>query len=184
MASTLAFAESPAAVGAYPLSASRRVTLGAALLATACVLGLVEASLPPLALVPWLRVGLANIAVVVALVTCGPLVAVAVSLGRVFIVGLATGTLASPVSVMALAGAIAALAVMVVLARRVPDLSSVGLSAAGSAAHVAAQFAAAALMLQASSILVLAPPSVLVALVLGAATGALAGLVVSRIVLR
>jgi heptaprenyl diphosphate synthase len=148
------------------------------------VLGLVEAGLPPVAVIPWLRIGLANVAVVVALVMYGPSMAAVVSVGRLVIVAMITGSFATPVFLMSAVGAVLSLLVMVGLARAVAGLSPVGLSAAGSAAHVIGQFIAAAVLLRAASLLVLAPPSVLVALILGAATGVVAGLTVSRLQTR
>lgn len=181
--STLAFGRRVEA-GVTARSAASRVALSAGLLAVACVLGLVESSLPPIAVAPWLRVGFANIAVVVALLALGPRTAGLVSGGKVLIVALLTGTLATPAFLMAAAGATASVIVMAVLVRSVRTLSAVGLSAAGSAAHVAAQFGAAAAVLGTPSLLVLAPPSVLVALALGAVTGVLAGVTVSRLNVR
>jgi heptaprenyl diphosphate synthase len=157
------------------------VATGAALLALACILGLVEAALPSVPLAPWLHLGLANVAVVVALALSGAGVAAVVSLGRVLIVGLATGSLASPPFAMAATGALASLAVMWALAVGVPSLSVVGWSAAGSAAHVLGQFFVAAALLGSDSLLVLAPPSVLLALLLGAVVGTLARTAVSLI---
>ena len=179
MDSTLAFAEDRS-VTALTLP-SRRVAVGSALLALACVLGLVESALPPLVAVPWLRVGLANIAVLVALLLIGTRTAAVVSLGRVGLLGLFTGSLASPAFGISVAGAGCALAAMWLVARHVPGASAVGISAAGSAAHVIGQFVAAAVVLGAPGLLVLAPPSALAALLLGAATGLVAGLTVSRL---
>src|SRR5574340_272964 len=172
MASTLAFAET-----ARPRAAAapaRQVALGSALLAMACVLGLVEASLPALPVAPWLRLGLANIAVVVAMAVSGARMATIVSLGRIGIVGLATGSLANPTFAMAAAGAGASLVVMGLTAALVTGSSPVGWSAAGSAAHVVAQLLVATLIVDSRSLLVIAAPSVLLALVLGSLTGYLA----------
>lgn len=178
MSSTLAYADRATRLALTP---SRRVAAGSALLATACVLGLVEAALPGLPFAPWLRFGLANIAVVIALALFGGRTAAVVSIGRVGVVGLATGSLLGPTSLLAAAGALASLTVMWLLARTIPGASPVSWSAAGSAAHVLAQFAVASALLGSASLLVLAPPSMLVALLLGAAVGALALVIVSRL---
>jgi len=177
--STLASAE--VAVARTFADSAHRTAIGAALLACACVLGLLESALPAVLPVPWLRLGLANLAVVAALALVGPRTAAFVSAGRVLLVGLASGTLAGPVTVIASAGAIASVGVMCLLAAYGPRYSMVGWSAAGSAAHVVAQFAAAAVVLNSGALLVLAPASVLVALVLGAGVGLLARMIVSRL---
>lgn len=163
------------------ISASRRVTTTACLLAAGCVLGLVESALPGIPLVPWLKPGLANVAVIVALLVAGGSTAAVVSIGRVVIVAFATGTLGSPVTAMAAAGAIASLLVMLGLARAGEMFSPVGWSVAGAAAHVSAQFLVASIVAGSWSLLRLAPLSVLFALPLGAFTGLLARAVVSRL---
>jgi heptaprenyl diphosphate synthase len=93
---------------------------------------------PPLP-VPGLKLGLANIAVLIALVSLGPARAVAVSVGRVFIVALATGTIGGPVFALSLAGAMASLGTMSLLRRFGPLFSVVGWAVAGAAAHCLAQ---------------------------------------------
>lgn len=160
---------------------ARPVAMTAGLLAVASVLGLIEAAMPGLPLLPWLKLGLPNIAVVVALAVSGGRTAAVVSLGRVAIVGLAAGTIGSPVFVIGAAGAVASLIVMWALSRAGGSFSPIGWSAAGSAAHVTAQFLAACWVLGSWSILALAPVSVLLALPLGALTGSLARTVVSRL---
>ena len=182
--STRAYAEPSPLVTGLTRSPSRRVALAASLLLAACALALAEAAVPPLVVVPWLKLGLSNVAIVAALLLADVRMAAVVSAGRLIIVGLATGTLASPAFVMAAIAAAVSLAVMALLHRSTGGLSAVGLSAAGSAAHVAAQFATAAVVLGSSSVLVLAPPSVLAAIILGVATGSLAGIIVSRVTVR
>ena len=177
--STLASTE--VAVPRVVADGARRTAVGAALLACACVLGLLESTLPPVLPVPWLRLGLANIAVVAALALAGPRTAASVSVGRVLLVGLASGTLAGPLTIIAGAGAIASVGVMCLLASFGPRYSMVGWSAAGSAAHVLAQFVAAAAVLHSGALLALAPASTLLALVLGASIGLLARTIVSRL---
>lgn len=179
MASTLASAE--AVTSPSTLRPSRELALTASLLAVACVLGLVEASMPSLPVAPWLRLGLANIAVVVAFALGSGRSAAIVSLGRVALVGLATGSLFTPLFAMATAGAVASLAAMWAARRLIPGLSPAGWSAAGSAAHVLGQFGAAAMLLGTGSIIALAPPSVLVSLAFGAIIGSLAQVAVSRV---
>ena len=176
MDSTLASARRGVSVGM-----SRELTVTAGLLAVACVLGLLEAALPGIPFAPWLRLGFANIAVVVALAVSGGRMALAVSLGRVVIVGVAAGTLGSPVFVIGGAGALASLAVMWALSRVGDAFSPVGWSAAGAAAHMLAQFLVASAVLGSWGILTLAPVSTLLALPLGALTGALARTIVSRL---
>lgn len=163
-------------VRAYP--GTRKMVLGGSLLAVACVLGLLEAAFA--SPVPGVRLGLANIAVMVALVVLGPSRALAVSLLRVLIVGLATGAVLGPVSALALGGAVASWAAMSVAYRSQFDFTLVGVSVAGATAHVGAQFCIAAVMAGAPGILAAAPAAIIASLLFGIATGFAARLVISR----
>lgn len=180
-ATTLVHGDTQADAALIISTPARRVATGAALIGVACMLGLIEASMPPLLVAPWLKLGLANIAVVIALAVADVKMALATSFGRLVIVGLATGTLVGPAALIAAAGAAGSLAVMAVLARSGSAFSPIGWSAAGSAMHVLAQLLSACVLLGTTSFLSLAPLSVLLALALGVATGSLALTVVSRL---
>ena len=158
----------------------RTLTGTALLVAVGSVLGIVESSLVPPLPVPGVRLGLANIAVVVALALYGRTAALHVGLLRVLVVGLATGTLAGPAFALALVGTLAAWAVMSLLAAA-PGVSAIGRSVAGAAAHVAAQLALAALLIGSPSPLLFAPVSLLLALPCGLAVGYAAHLLLSRL---
>ncbi len=128
-----------------------------------------------------MRLGLANTAVLVALVSLGEGPALAVSLLRVVVVGLATGSLLGPTSALAIAGAFAAWVAMTLALRSTARFSLVGVSMSGSAAHVTAQFVVAAFITGAPGILGLASVSLFASLLFGIATGLVARLVVSRL---
>lgn len=161
---------------------SSRVAWTASLLALACSLGLVESLLLPPLPVPGLKLGLANLAILAALVTIGPARALVISLGRVVIVGLATGSLFGPVGLLSLAGAIFAWAAMAAAMRLGREsLSVVGLSLAGAAAHVAGQLAAASALTGSLAPLYLAPLSLGLGILSGLLIGYSARLLLSRI---
>ena len=151
------------------------------MLALAASLGLAESLWLPALPVPGMRIGLANLAVIVALVALGPGEALFVSFGRVVIVGLATGTLFGPIAVLSAAGAAASWAVMVALRSRGGMFSVVGWSVAGSAASVLAQLVAAALLVSTPSVLTLAPIALALSLPSGLAVGLVARVLISRI---
>lgn len=157
---------------------SRLVTTGL-LLSLACVLGLVESSIA--APIAGARLGLANIAIVVALGLLGETPALAIGLLRVGIVGLATGSLFGPASVLAFAGALAAWVAMCVALRSRAGFSYVGISVCGAVAHVAAQYAVAVALTGAPGILLLAPVSLLTSLLFGIVTGYAARYIISRL---
>lgn len=150
------------------------------LVALACVLGALERLAVPVSVVPGVRLGLGNLAVLVALWRIGPRAAAVVALGKVLLVGLAFGSLFAPVGWMSLSGAVAAWAAMssgAALGR----CSIVGLSIAGSAAHVVGQLLAAACFLGTTSLLGFAPLLLLASLPTGIAVGLLSRAVVFRL---
>lgn len=161
---------------------SAHATAGTAvLLALAVVLGYVEATAFPALPVPGVKLGLANLAVIVALVLFGPGRAAFVSIGRVLLVGAATGTLAGPVFALSLSGAVASFLVMWTLASFGSRFSPVGWSVAGAAAHVAAQLAAVAALTASLSPLALLPLSLFMSLPTGLVLGFIARSLLSRL---
>ncbi len=153
----------------------------AALLALAVVLGYLEAVLVPPLPVPGVKLGLANLAVIVALVRVGAARAAFVSLGRVLLVSLAVGTLGGPAFLLSLGGALAAFVVMWALSLRATSFSPVGWSVAGAAAHVTAQLFVAAALAGSPAPLALLPLSLAASLPFGLALGFLARTVLSRL---
>jgi len=160
---------------------ARRIALAALLMTLAALLGYVESVILPTMPVPGLRLGLANIAVVVALATLGTWPALAVSLGRVALVGLATGMIAGPTMFMSAAGALAAWTVMTLARSQVPGLSAVGWSLAGSAANAVAQLVAATFVTGSAAPLMLLPISLGLSIPAGMAIGYAAQLLISRV---
>lgn len=158
------------------------IALTAALLALACALGLLESLVLPALPFPGLKLGLANLAVLIALTTLGPARALSISLGRVVVVGLATGTLLGPVGLLSAAGAVLAWAAMALALGLGRDrFSPVGLSLVGSAAHVVGQLAAACVLTVSLSPLFLTPVALGLGIVSGLAIGFSTRLLISRI---
>ena len=151
------------------------------LLALASVLGLVESLWLPAMPVPGVRLGLANIAVVFALALLGCREAAIVSVGRVAIVGLATGSLFGPVGVMSAAAALSSWAVMSAMHARGATFSPLGWSVAGSAASVCAQLGVACALTSTYAPLALGPLSLALSLPSGLVVGLLAGTILSRV---
>jgi uncharacterized membrane protein len=151
---------------------SRTVTRLALLVALAITLQIAESLIPkPL---PWLRLGLANGVTLLAIARLGKGPALVVTVVRVALGGLLLGTLGGPAFVLSAAGSLSAWAVMA-SAEAVPPLrlSLLGVSVLGSAAHVAGQLVALALLTGAGrGILVLAPVLAVTAVPLGLVTGA------------
>lgn len=167
----------------YPASerSSIRFVEVAVLIALACVLGAVERTLAPVTLVPGIRLGLGNLAVLVALVRHGPGAAGAVAAGKVLIVGFAFGTALGPVGLMSAAGGALAWLAMSGLARLDGRFTVVGLSIAGASAHVVGQLGVAAVVSGSAASLSLTPLLLIASLPTGIAVGLASRLLLSRI---
>jgi heptaprenyl diphosphate synthase len=152
----------------------------AMLVAAGAILGIVESALAPVLPIPGVRLGLANLVVVLALPIVGRAAALRVSVLRVLIVAVATGALGGPAFAMALAGAMASWAVMAWLAGR-RSVSPIGWSVGGAAAHVAAQLVVASVLAGSAAPLLLAPVSLLLALACGLVIGYASRLLLSRL---
>jgi heptaprenyl diphosphate synthase len=151
------------------------------LTAIALVLFLVELNLPrPL---PWMRLGLGNVAVLVALLLFGAGPALAVSLVKVLLGGLLSGGLAGPAFIIGSSAALASLLAMVLLARCAPRLlSPVGLSVAGALAHQCTQLTVATMYLGHVGLLSLLPMFLVGGVVSGLLTGLAAYFALQRLV--
>ncbi len=142
----------------------------ALLSAAALVIFVAEAQIPVLFGVPGIKPGLANIIVLIALLSYGPGGA-----GAVLAVKLVLGSAfsASPASfIYSAAGGVLALAVMIALRRVFGEKQTWALSAFGAVAHNAGQLLAAVFVLGSEKILLYFP----VLLISGAVTGAFTGL--------
>ncbi len=151
------------------------------LVALGAVLGLVENAIVPPLPVPGVRLGLANIAVVLALTMLGSRRALLVSVLRVVIVGIAAGSLGGPAGLLALSGAVSSWAVMALLARHPGVFSVVGWAVAGAAAHVLGQLGAACVLTGSVAPLMLSPVSLVLSLACGLTIGHAARLLLSRL---
>ncbi len=163
---------------------TRSLATAGLLVALGAVLGLVESSILPPLPVPGVRLGLANIAVVLALFLLGPRKALVVSILRVVLVGMAAGSLGGPAGLLALAGAVCAWAVMAGMASRGDAFSVVGWSVAGAAAHVIGQLVAACLVVGSAAPLLFAPVSLALSLGCGLSVGYSVRLLLSRLPLK
>jgi heptaprenyl diphosphate synthase len=145
----------------------------------AVALGSLEGMLPRP--VPFLKLGLANVAVVYALVRTGAAGAAMVTGLRVAGAGLVTGTLATPTFALSVSGALLSLLVMAPLALLRPRMVSVvGISAAGGAASMAGQLAAALAVLPDIPLSALAGPALAWGCLSGAAVGVAANWLLRR----
>jgi heptaprenyl diphosphate synthase len=130
--------------------------------------------------IPGVRLGLGNLAVVLALSLLGRGAALRVSVLRVLIVATATGALGGPAFMMAVSGALASWAVMSLLSR-FRDVSAIGWSVAGAAAHVLAQLVVAGVVTGSAAPLLLSPVALALAIACGLVIGYSSRLLLSRL---
>ena len=155
----------------WKASSARHLTQVAVLAAVGIVLQVVESFVPlP---VPFLKIGLANIASLVALVVWSPRDMVIVLLTRVIAGALILGSLLSPSFLISLSSGLAAAAAMWAAYRGPRRIFSVvGISLIGSVTHVMVQLLVVSLLIvQDPSLLVLLPLLLLTALVGGLVVG-------------
>ncbi|TNF52695.1 Gx transporter family protein [bacterium] len=134
--------------------------------------------------VPWLRFGFANIITLTTLFIYGLKAGMTVTLIRVFVGSLFTGTFLGPAFALSLAGGIASTLVMwsaKILAGRI--LSPMGLSLLGALSHNVAQLFMAYLFFvrRLEAILFISPIIILMGTLAGAINGTVTGLVLKRI---
>ncbi len=158
---------------------TRRLAVISVTVAAAMLLSYVEHLLPAPVPIAGVKLGLANIATVFALYTLGAGPAVAVSLVRVFLSALLFGNALA--LLYSLAGAVAALAVMMLL-KRCGLFSAVGVSVAGGVFHNVAQIFVAAAVMRTEALIVFYLPWLLICGVAsGAVIGVASGVLVKRL---
>lgn len=152
------------------MSAGRRVTNLALLVSVGLVLSIIESMFPPLLPVPGARLGLANIATVIALYVLGPRMALEVAVLRSLLSGLIRGSVVG--LFLGVAGGLASTIIMVLLfAAAGRYVTVVGVSVAGAVSHNAAQIAAAYLLVGQAALFYFLPLLVLLAVPTGLFVG-------------
>ena len=160
-------------------SASRLTRLGL-LASAALILFLVEALAPRP--VPWMKVGLGNTAVVIALALFGAAPAAAVATVKIAVGGLLSGGFGSPAFAIGGSAGLTSVAAMSLVYRCAPRLLSiVGLSILGAVTHQVTQLLVASAYLRHAGVFGLLPLFLLTGLVTGASIGFIAQWSVRRL---
>jgi heptaprenyl diphosphate synthase len=131
--------------------------------------------------IPWLRVGLANIITVTTFILFGFRAAMMVTLVRVFIASLLTGSFLGPGFILSLSGGVLSILAMGTVSSLVPGLfGPVGLSLIGALFHNLAQlfFAYLLFVQKAEPVLIITP----VLMLIGTLTGLVNGLVADLLI--
>ncbi|MGQ9474539.1 MAG: Gx transporter family protein [Actinomycetota bacterium] len=143
------------------------------LVALGLILQILEGMLPPLLPLPGAKIGLANLATLVALFVLGPWEALAVNVLRCLLGGLLRGSFVG-LTISLAAGTAATLAMMAVYETKPPGITITGLSMAGAVSHNAAQLGVAMWLVGFPGLVNYLPFLLLLALPTGFLIGALA----------
>ena len=154
------------------------VALYGMLISLAFIFSYIEAVIPIPIPVPGVKLGLANLVSIVGLYTVGIKGTIAVSLGRIVLVGFTFGNLSS--MIYSLAGGTVSLIFMILL-KKTGKFSQVGVSIMGGIGHNIGQLTAAALITETAGVFYYLPFLMVAGVIAGAVIGLLGALVTARI---
>lgn len=161
----------------------QKMALLGVLTAGAIVIAILESFIPSIG-IPGVKLGLANIVILVILYELGILEAIVVNLLRVLVVGLLRGTFLSMGFLMSLTGAILSLGIMILFYLLIEKFSIVGVSVIGSIFHVAGQILIAMLFLGTAYIFLYLPVIALSAIITGIFVGIMAHLIIKTGIIK
>ena len=160
------------------MSRNRKIAYRGCLLALALVLSFLESLVPVFFGVPGIRLGLANIVTVYTLYRLSAPDACFVTVARILLAALLFGNVTT--MIYSLAGAALSLGVML-LAKRLPFISSMGVSILGGTFHNIGQLAAAAFLLNTKGVISFGTILLPVGALAGGVIGTVAGILIRKV---
>lgn len=154
---------------------AKRIAKMSMLVALAIIFSYIEFLIPINLGVPGIKLGLANLVIVIALYTMNTMDVWLISVLRILILGFMFGSGMS--IIYSIAGAVLSLIVMCII-KRIKGFSIVGVSIAGGVCHNIGQIVVAMLVVETTGILYYMPAL----LVAGVITGAIIGIISKRVV--
>ena len=161
----------------------QKMALLGILTAGAIVIAILESFIPSIG-IPGVKLGLANIVILIILYELGIVEAIIVNLLRVLVVGLVRGTFLSMGFLMSLTGAAFSLGVMILFYVLIKKFSIIGVSVIGSLFHVFGQILIALLFLGTAYIFLYLPVIALSAIITGVFVGITAKLIIRTGVIK
>lgn len=161
----------------------QKITLLAILTAITLVLAIVESFIPSIG-VPGVKLGLANIAILIVLYEIGIWEAVGINVFRVLIVSLIRGTFLSMGFLMSLAGAFMSLGIMILFYLLIKKFSIIGVSVIGSLFHVTGQILVAMAFLGTGYVIFYLPLIAISAIVCGVLVGIIAKIIIDTNIIK
>ena len=156
---------------------AKKVSLYGILVSLAFIASYIEVLIPFNFHIPGMKLGLANIAVLIALYTGGTKAGITVSIIRIILVGLTFGNPYS--AIYGLSGGVISLAVMIAL-KKTDFFGMTGVSMAGGVAHNIGQLLCAMILLKLPAVFTYLSYLMLV----GTVTGALIGIIDEEVLKR
>jgi len=150
----------------------KRLTIISMLLAMAIVLNYLESFIP--VFVPGVKLGLANVIILIMLYEFKWYEALAVDILRILIVSLIRGTILSPAFFMALSGGMLSYLIMLLFSR-IKIFSKIGVSVLGSLSHATGQIVIAIILLDSFDLVYYLP----FIAILSVGTGIISGIITS-----
>ena len=161
----------------------QKMALLGVLTAAAIVIAILESFIPSVG-IPGVKLGLANIVILIILYELGIVEAVIVNVLRVVVVGLVRGTFLSMGFLMSLTGCALSLSVMILFYVLVKKFSIIGVSVIGSVFHVTGQIIIAMLFLGTAYIFLYLPIIAISAIITGVFVGIVAQLIIKTGVIK
>ena len=161
----------------------QKMALLGVLTAGAIVIAILESFIPSVG-IPGVKLGLANIVILIILYELGIVEAIVVNLLRVLVVGLVRGTFLSMGFLMSLTGAILSLGIMILFYLLIKKFSIIGVSVIGSLFHVTGQLLIAMLFLGTAYIFLYLPFIAVSAIITGVFVGIVAQLIIKTGVIK
>ena len=161
----------------------QKMALLGVLTAAAIVIAILESFIPSVG-IPGVKMGLANIVILIILYELGIWEAVVVNLLRVLVVSLVRGTFLSMGFLMSLTGAAISLGIMILFYLLIKKFSIIGVSVIGSLFHVLGQILIAMIFLGSAYIFLYLPVIAISAIITGVFVGIVAKLIINTGVIK
>ena len=155
----------------------QKIALLGVLLAATIVIAILESFIPSFT-IPGIKLGFANIVILVTLYEVGILEAAFINLVRVIVVSLVRGSFLSMGFFMSLTGAFMSLGIMILLKLVIKKFSIIGVSVVGSLFHVTGQILIAMLYMNSAYVVFYLPFIGLAAVITGVIVGVVAASII------
>lgn len=162
---------------------THKLALMGVLTASAIVIAILESFIPSIG-IPGIKLGLANIVILITLYELGVMEAVFINIIRVLLVAIVRGTLLSMGFFMSLTGAFLSLAIMILFYFTIKKFSIIGVSVIGAIFHVVGQILIAMIYLDSAYILFYLPIIAISAIITGVIVGIVARLIIRTGVIK